>query len=101
MLADLRCLGWRGQLFVDEFQRGGQLFGVELLDRVERKAMLELGVVAEGLGRVHRRDGRIDLIAERDPLLGGPCFEDIPQFMLEFAIAASVVGVFGARPFFE
>ena len=23
MLADLRCLGWRGQLFVDEFQRGG------------------------------------------------------------------------------
>jgi len=68
--------------------------------RYDRKAeaVLELRVVGQGLGCVHRRDRGVDGAGPLDPLVGGPGPEDLGQLGPHLRVAPGVVAVLVAGP---
>ena len=93
--------GRRRQRLARELHREGQHVGAVLGVRVEREAIPELRIVDDRLRRVHGCDREVLLLAEPQPLGGGPCLEHVAQDRLQLAVAARMVGELRARPALE
>ena len=97
MLAHRGGLGGHRQLHVEVLDGGGELVGTQAIGGDPTEPVLELGVVGQGLGGVHRHDRHVHLEAQLHPLHGRPGPEDVAQLAPQLGVAHGVIRVLGTR----
>src|SRR5580692_2739548 len=95
VLAHRGCLGRGRKLLPDEVQWREKLVRSHGRRGQQREAIGELRIFEQRLGRVDRRDRRVDPAAELQPLRSRLGAEDVVQLALELAVAPGVVRILG------